>query len=51
MLLILKKLKCKLPAMQRLINTKKWDVESYDKWILEDSNAYDYEIVDTEVDK
>jgi hypothetical protein len=38
-------------VIQRLINTNKWDVESYDKWILEDSNAYDYDVIDTEVDK
>jgi hypothetical protein len=38
-------------VIQRLINTNKWDVESYDKWMLEDSNAYDYQVIDTEVDK
>jgi hypothetical protein len=30
--------------IHRLVNTNKWDVESYDKWMLEDSNSYDYEI-------
>jgi hypothetical protein len=30
--------------IHRLVNTNKWDVESYDKWMLEDSNAYDYDI-------
>jgi hypothetical protein len=38
-------------VIQRLINTNKWDVEGYDKWVLEDSNAYDYDISETEVDK
>lgn len=38
-------------VIQRLINTNKWDVESYDKWMLEDSNAYDYDIIEREVDK
>ena len=38
-------------VIQRLINTNKWDVESYDKWMLEDSNAYNYDILETEVDK
>jgi hypothetical protein len=37
-------------VIQRLINTNKWDVESYDKWVLEDSNAYDYDISE-EIDK
>ena len=30
--------------LHRLVNTNKWDVESYDKWVLEDSNAYNYDI-------
>jgi hypothetical protein len=38
-------------VINRLINTNKWDVESYDKWIPEDSNAYNYDVIDTEVDK
>jgi hypothetical protein len=38
-------------VIQRLINTNKWDVESYDKWVLEDSNVYDYDISESEVDK
>jgi hypothetical protein len=38
-------------VIQRLINTNKWDVESYDKWMLEDSNSYDYEVIDTGIDK
>jgi hypothetical protein len=38
-------------VIQRLINTNKWDVESYDKWVLEDSNAYNYDISEAEVDK
>jgi hypothetical protein len=38
-------------VIQRLINTNKWDVESYDKWMLEDSNSYDYDIIEREVDK
>ena len=37
-------------GIQRLINTNKWDVESYDKWVLEDSNAYNYDISE-EIDK
>jgi hypothetical protein len=37
-------------VIQRLINTNKWDVESYDKWVLEDSNAYNYDISE-EIDK
>lgn len=35
-------------VIDRLINTQKWDVESYDKWILEDSNAYNYDILNME---
>jgi hypothetical protein len=38
-------------VINRLVNTNKWDVESYDKWILEDSNAYNYEINEREIDK
>lgn len=39
-------------VIQRLINTNnKWDVEGYDKWMLEDSNAFNYDILETKVDK
>jgi hypothetical protein len=35
-------------VIDRLINTNAWDVEGYNKWITEDSNAYNYDIIDTE---
>jgi hypothetical protein len=37
--------------LHRLVNTNKWDVESYDKWILEDSSAYNYDIFESGIDK
>jgi hypothetical protein len=38
-------------VIDRLINTNAWDVEGYNKWITEDSNAYNYDIIDTEDSK
>jgi hypothetical protein len=35
-------------VIDRLINTNAWDVEGYNKWVTEDSNAYNYDIIDTE---
>jgi len=31
-------------VIHKLISDYKWDVESYDKWILEDSDSYHYDI-------
>ena len=31
-------------VIHKLISEYKWDVESYDKWILEDSDSYHYDI-------
>jgi hypothetical protein len=31
--------------IERLINTKIWDVEDGDKWLTSDDDRYDYDIV------
>jgi hypothetical protein len=38
-------------VIDRLINTNAWDVEGYSKWTTEDSNSYNYDIIDTEDDE
>jgi hypothetical protein len=32
------------PVINRLINTRKWDVEDASKWLTEDSDSYHYDI-------
>ena len=37
--------------IDRLVNTRKWDVEDASKWTTEDSNHYNYDIVKTSKEK
>ena len=37
--------------IERLVNTRKWDVEDASKWTTEDSNNYNYDIVETSKEK
>jgi hypothetical protein len=39
------------PLIERLVNTRKWDVEDASKWTAEDSNRYNYDIVKTPKEK
>ena len=37
------------PVINRLINTRKWDVEDASKWITEDTDSYHYDIINNDV--
>jgi hypothetical protein len=37
--------------IERIINERKYDVENQDKWIMENSDRFDYDINLNEVDK
>jgi hypothetical protein len=38
-------------VIERIINDYKWDVENQNKWMLEDSDKFYYDINIKEVDK